>query len=248
MAIPLRRSLRSPPVSLNSTIRIVKRVSPKKLGKKQRRRHSIMAFEMIRLDRTAEEPLHEQLYRQIRDELTSASFNNNSSRLPSSRDAGRRPGSIAIHCKRRLLEASRGRVSSIQDWIGHVRRRAVARNFPECATGKSRTTHRTPTTPFRSCKKHSGSYEPENSSISESPAHPASPLFPLSRRLMNFRSQYGNDSEQKSSQKKERICSSMLQAVVTPTCARRSQLICAITEVHAVIQTRSSSQPERSRQ
>jgi GntR family transcriptional regulator/MocR family aminotransferase len=69
-----------------STIRIVKRVSAKRLGKKQRRRHSIMAFEMIRLDRSGDEPLHEQLYRQIRDELISATFNNNSSRLPSSRD------------------------------------------------------------------------------------------------------------------------------------------------------------------
>ena len=45
-----------------------------------------MAFEMIRLDRASDEPLHEQLYRQIRDELVSATFNNNSSRLPSSRD------------------------------------------------------------------------------------------------------------------------------------------------------------------
>src|SRR5436305_13861579 len=69
-----------------STIRIVKGVSAKKLGTKQRRRHSIMAFEMIRLDRAADEPLHEQLYRQIRDELVSATFNNNSSRLPSSRE------------------------------------------------------------------------------------------------------------------------------------------------------------------
>src|SRR4029077_14627919 len=69
-----------------STVRIVKRVSVKKLGKKQRRRHSIMAFEMVRLDRAADEPLHEQLYRQVRDELVSATFNNNSSRLPSSRE------------------------------------------------------------------------------------------------------------------------------------------------------------------
>ena len=45
-----------------------------------------MAFEMIRLDRSLDEPLHEQLYRQIRDELASATFNNNSSRLPSSRE------------------------------------------------------------------------------------------------------------------------------------------------------------------
>jgi GntR family transcriptional regulator/MocR family aminotransferase len=52
---------------------------------KKRRRHSIMAFEMVRLDRAADEPLHQQLYRQIRDELLSASFNHRSSRLPSSR-------------------------------------------------------------------------------------------------------------------------------------------------------------------
>src|SRR6187399_2868498 len=51
----------------------------------KRRRHSIMAFEMIRLDRAAAEPLHQQLYRQIRDELVSGTFNHNSSRLPSSR-------------------------------------------------------------------------------------------------------------------------------------------------------------------
>src|ERR687887_576464 len=52
---------------------------------KKRRRHSIVAFEMVRLDRRAAEPLHQQLYRQIRDELSSGTFNNNSSRLPSSR-------------------------------------------------------------------------------------------------------------------------------------------------------------------
>jgi GntR family transcriptional regulator/MocR family aminotransferase len=63
----------------------VKRVADKNSSKKQRRRHSIMAFEMIRLDRAADEPLHQQLYRQIRDELISANFNHNSSRLPASR-------------------------------------------------------------------------------------------------------------------------------------------------------------------
>src|SRR5262245_40585574 len=52
---------------------------------KKRRRHSIVAFEMVRLDRTAAEPLHQQLYRQIRDEIAAGSFNNDSSRLPSSR-------------------------------------------------------------------------------------------------------------------------------------------------------------------
>jgi GntR family transcriptional regulator / MocR family aminotransferase len=52
---------------------------------KKRRRRSIIAFEMIRLDRSAAEPLHEQLYRQIRDELKSGSFTDSASRLPSSR-------------------------------------------------------------------------------------------------------------------------------------------------------------------
>src|SRR5437016_11708204 len=52
---------------------------------RKRRRRSIIAFEMIQLDRSAAEPLHHQLYRQIRDELVSGSFCNNSWRLPSSR-------------------------------------------------------------------------------------------------------------------------------------------------------------------
>jgi GntR family transcriptional regulator/MocR family aminotransferase len=52
---------------------------------KKRRRRLIIAFELIRLDRTASEPLHEQLYRQIRDELKSGAFTDSASRLPSSR-------------------------------------------------------------------------------------------------------------------------------------------------------------------
>jgi GntR family transcriptional regulator/MocR family aminotransferase len=52
---------------------------------KKRRRHSILAFEMVQLDRAAAEPLHQQLYRQIRDELISGTFNHSSSRVPSSR-------------------------------------------------------------------------------------------------------------------------------------------------------------------
>ena len=51
----------------------------------KRRRRSIIAFEMIRLDRASTEPLHQQLYRQIRDELKSGSFTDRAARLPSSR-------------------------------------------------------------------------------------------------------------------------------------------------------------------
>lgn len=40
---------------------------------------------MVRLDRDAAEPLHDQLYRQIRDEIRSGNFGRSSSRLPSSR-------------------------------------------------------------------------------------------------------------------------------------------------------------------
>src|SRR3981081_3292693 len=60
-------------------------MSNKKSLLEKRRRRSIIAFEMIRLDRTATEPLHEQLYRQIRDELKSGIFTDGASRLPSSR-------------------------------------------------------------------------------------------------------------------------------------------------------------------
>jgi len=60
-------------------------MSNKKSLLKKRRRSSVIAFEMIRLDRASAEPLHQQLYRQIRDELRSGSFSDGSSRLPSSR-------------------------------------------------------------------------------------------------------------------------------------------------------------------
>ena len=60
-------------------------MSKRKSRAQKRRRQSIIAFEMIRLDRTSAEPLHEQLYRQIRDELKSGRFSDDSSRLPSSR-------------------------------------------------------------------------------------------------------------------------------------------------------------------
>jgi GntR family transcriptional regulator / MocR family aminotransferase len=56
-----------------------------KQSPRKRRRRSLMTFEMIHLDRTGPEPLHLQLYRQIREELISGSFGQSASRLPSSR-------------------------------------------------------------------------------------------------------------------------------------------------------------------
>ena len=52
---------------------------------KQRRRRLVMSFEMVRLDRASSEPLHQQLYRQIREELEIGSFDSSASRVPSSR-------------------------------------------------------------------------------------------------------------------------------------------------------------------
>lgn len=52
---------------------------------KNRRRRALVAFEMVQLDRASPESLHLQLYRQIRDELASGNFSQNSSRLPSTR-------------------------------------------------------------------------------------------------------------------------------------------------------------------
>jgi len=52
---------------------------------KQRRRRLVMSFEMVRLDRASSEPLYQQLYRQIRRELESGSFDSSTSCVPSSR-------------------------------------------------------------------------------------------------------------------------------------------------------------------
>src|SRR5438046_10017192 len=52
---------------------------------KQRRRRLVMSFEMVRLDRASSETLYQQLYRQIREELESGSFDSSASRVPSSR-------------------------------------------------------------------------------------------------------------------------------------------------------------------
>src|SRR5947208_16447671 len=44
-----------------------------------------MSFEMVRLHRASSEPLYQQLYRQIREELESGRFDSSASRVPSSR-------------------------------------------------------------------------------------------------------------------------------------------------------------------
>lgn len=66
---------------------------------------------MIRLDRTAREPLHQQLYRQIRDELVSGSFGDNASRLPSSRALAAELGIARLTVKLAFEKLSRKDIS-----------------------------------------------------------------------------------------------------------------------------------------
>ena len=212
----------------------------------KRRRHSIVAFEMVRLDRTATEPLHQQLYRQIRDELASGPFNNNSSRVPSSRalaaDFGVSRFTVNLALSRLHAEGY------LQSKVGSGT--FISEALPETFLS-ARTTRTAPPTerPARLSKR-----------VKDIPDHragkqfdfgiagrPVSRLFQLSPRWMNFPSKFGNDSEHKSSHKKEPICSSMRRAVAIPSCAKRWQRICAITAARAVILTKSSSPLERSR-
>ena len=214
----------------------------------KRRRHSIVAFEMVGLDRAAAEPLHQQLYRQIRDELASGSFNNNSSRLPSSRalaaDFGVSRFTVNLALSRLHAEGY------LQSKIGSGT--FISEALPETFLS-ARTTRAAPPTERPSRLSNRVKDIPDHRAgkpvqISESPDRPASPLFQLSRPWMNFPSKFGNNSERRFSHKKERICSSMRQAVAIPSCARRWQPICAIAEEHAAIRTKLSSPLERSRQ
>lgn len=179
------------------TVQIVKKVSAKKLGKKQRRRHSIMAFEMVRLDRAADEPLHKQLYRQVRDELVSATFNNNSSRLPSSRELAADLGvsRFTVNVAFSRLHAEGYLQSRIGSGTFVVQ--PLPETFLSAHSAKAEPhTERPPRLSERDeIFRTSGS---ENNSISESPGRPVSPLFPPTRRLTNFRSKYGNALEEKS--------------------------------------------------
>src|SRR5438034_5874275 len=96
-------------------------MSDKKLRLKKRRRSSVIAFEMIRLDRASAEPLHQQLYRQIRDELRSGSFSDGASRLPSSRALA-----VALGISRLTVNLAFSKLHA----EGYLRSKAKSGNFP----------------------------------------------------------------------------------------------------------------------
>jgi GntR family transcriptional regulator/MocR family aminotransferase len=167
----------------------------------KRRRHSIVAFEMVRLNRAAAEPLHQQLYRQIRDELASGSFNNNSSRLPSSRalaaDFGVSRFTVNLALSRLHAEGY------LQSKIGSGTfiSEALPETFPECANDKSSTTTERPSR--------------LSNRVKDIPDHrvgkqfdfgiagpPGVSFVPAVAALDEFPSKFGNDSEHKFSHKR----------------------------------------------
>ena len=105
---------------------------------KKRRRRSIVAFELVRLIRKSAEPLHHQLYRQIRDELVAGNFSNNSSRLPSTRALAADLGVSRLTVNLAFDKLHAERLPPIQNWLRHVRRRSASGNFSERAPVKNR--------------------------------------------------------------------------------------------------------------
>jgi len=216
---------------------MMKPVANRKPSKKRRRR-AIIAFEMIRLDRMAAEPLHQQLYRQIRDELISGSFSDSSSRLPSSR-------ALAVD-----LGISRLTVNLAFEKLhaeGYLRARVgsgtfVADSLPETflSPGRPRTQLLVERPPRLSDRVRNLSDKRVGKQFDFGIAGPPGVSFvPLFPRSTSFRSKFGNDSEHKSWQKRALTCSSTHRAAGIQTCARQLQLIYAIIGVRAVIRIRS---------
>jgi hypothetical protein len=89
------------------------------IGPKQRRRRLLMSFEMVRLDRASSEPLHQQLYRQIREELDSGSFDSSASRVPSSRALDAALGISSPTVNQAFFKAAFRRLSSSPETVWH---------------------------------------------------------------------------------------------------------------------------------
>jgi DNA-binding transcriptional regulator YhcF (GntR family) len=206
---------------------------------KKRRRCSIIGFEIIRLNRSAAEPLHDQLYRQIRDELRSGSFTGGACRVPSSRvlavDLGisrltvnlafsklhaegylrskLRSGTFAAHpLPETFLTADKPKA------IPHIEHRprisGRVRAIPDQRVGNSLISERwTPAQVF--------------------------PSVPGFQQSMNFPSTFGNGSGRRCSHKRGPIYYATRRVVATRICAKQLPLTCAISEAPAVIQTKS---------
>ena len=213
---------------------------------KKRRRRSIIAFEMVRLIRKSAEPLHQQLYRQIRDELVAGNFSNNSSRLPSTR-------ALAAD-----LGVSRLTVNLAFDKLhaeGYLRSKIgsgtfVADPLPETFLSTRRPKiERLPESPPRLSNRVRDL--PDKRSGKEFDFGIAGPpgvtFVPAVAALDEFPMEIWNVCGHRFLPKREHTCSNTLRATATPICARPSQRIFAIFGVRAVSPIKSSLPLERSR-
>ena len=207
---------------------------------KKRRRRSIIGFEMIRLDRSAAEPLHDQLYRQIRDELRSGSFTGDAGRVPSSR----------------ILAADLG-ISRLTVNLAFSKLHAEGylRSKPRSGTFVA---HPLPET-FLTADKPKAIPQVEqrpriSGRVRAIPDQRVGKQFDLgaldagagvslssraSSQSMNFPSTFGNGSERRCSHKRVPIYYATRRVVATRICAKQLPLTYAILEAHAVIQTKS---------
>jgi GntR family transcriptional regulator/MocR family aminotransferase len=195
---------------------------------------------MIRLVRNSTEPLHQQLYRQIRDELVSGSFSNNSSRLPSSR-------ALAID-----LGISRLTVNLALEKLhaeGYLRTKIgsgtfVADSLPETflspASSQDAAANRTSAPPFQPGKKASRikrAGKQFDFGIAGPPGVSFVPGVGSARRISLSKS--GSASAgQVLANKGAHLLAIRIESAATPICAKRSRLICATTEARAVTRTR----------
>jgi DNA-binding transcriptional regulator YhcF (GntR family) len=196
---------------------------------------------MIRLDRTATEPLHEQLYRQIRDELKSGKFSDGSSRLPSSR---------ALAANRGISRSTVRLAFSKLHAEGYLRSKPgsgtfVANLLPETfLTADQPKTYQPIQRPIRTSDRVRAIPDARVGNQFDLGATGSGAGVSLVRAFLqstNFRSLYGNASERRFWRRKASTCCAIRRIAATPTCARQLQRTCAISEPRAVIRIRSSS-------
>ncbi len=218
----------------------------KKSPNKKRRRGSIIAFEMIRLDRDATEPLHQQLYRQIRDELAAGSFNHSSSRLPSTRALAADLGIARMTVKLAFekldaegyLRAKTGSGTFVADSLPETFLSSRKPKPEPQKEGPARLSERVKNIPDSRVGKQFDLGIAGAPGVSFVPALAAIDEFPIETW-----SGFGR----KCWLKREPACSSTRRATATPICVKRSRLTCAISGERAVIRIKLWSQRERSR-
>lgn len=214
-------------------------MSNSKSRPEKRRRRSIIAFEMIRLDRTATEPLHEQLYRQVRDELKSGRFSDGSSRLPSSR---------ALAANRGISRSTVRLAFSKLHAEGYLRSEPgsgtfVANLLPETfLTADQPRTYRSIQRPIRTSDRVRAIPDGRVGNqfdLGATGSGAGVSLVPSIPAVDEFRSLCGNASERRFWREKVSTCYAMHRIAVTPTCARQLQRTYATSGPRAVMRIRS---------